>query len=348
MYILNFHKIILLNFIFNNILVKINSNDDIIKSFEELTYPKVKVLDNGNVLFVTYEGIFSYNSDLSMLYYSYIFSEDQKFIIDESIMKNTLNQVGISQFSDDEGGSKYVVIYAKNFIYCLSENGEVLFYKELINKIEVEYPLNLMALKYNNNEYYFIISFNAIKQENFYFYFFKIKINAQKIDFVWNQEMVYPSDCKANLNTLSSEVMILINEKVLTCFTGIQLYADHFFYIIAFTFKFESSFKHLMTSPPFKESDLRDINVIKTTLNEEKTKAFVCYLIESPNKAKCLYFDIIENKFYDVFLIETRCNSKYYGLNIFYFKETKEFIFSCNDNENLLYILKELIKHFMK
>ena len=162
MYILNFYRIILLNFIFNIILIKINSNDDIIKSFEELTYPKVKVLDNGKVLFVTYEGIFSYNSDLSIQYYSYHFSEDQKFLTQESTMKNTLNQVGISQFSGEEGGNKYVVVFAKNFIYCLSENGEVLFNKELTYKIEVDYPLSLMAFKYDNQEYYFVISFNEM------------------------------------------------------------------------------------------------------------------------------------------------------------------------------------------
>ena len=112
-----FYKIILLYFVFN-IIVKIKSNDDIIKSFDELTYPKLKVLDNGNVLFVTYEGIFSYNSDLSIQCYSYNFSEAQKFIAQESIMKNTLNQVGISQFSDEEGRcicKKFYILFIRKW-----------------------------------------------------------------------------------------------------------------------------------------------------------------------------------------------------------------------------------------
>ena len=150
MNILKFYRIILLIFIFNIIWVTINSNDELIKSFSELTFPKVKVLDNGNVLFVTYEGIFSYNSDLSIQLYAYNFSEIQKFSTEEFTMKNTLNQVGISQFSGEEGGDKYVIVYANNFIYCLSENGKVLFNKEIAhNKILVEYPMNLMAFKYD-------------------------------------------------------------------------------------------------------------------------------------------------------------------------------------------------------
>ena len=96
----------------------------------------------------------------------------------------------------------------------------------------------------------------------------------------------------------------------------------------------------------FKESDLGNINVIKTTLNEDKTKAFVCYLIENPKKAKCLYFNIIENKFYDVFLNETKCNTQYFGFNIFYFKETKEFIFSCNNNDKSTLYFKRVDKTF--
>ena len=117
MYILDSQQFMLINIIFIIFLVKINSNDDIIQSFNGLTYPKVKILDNGYILLVTYEGIYSYNSDLSTREYSYTFDESQKFEVIEYYMKNNLNQVGISQFSAEEGGNKYVIIYANNFIY---------------------------------------------------------------------------------------------------------------------------------------------------------------------------------------------------------------------------------------
>ena len=173
--------IILFNIIFHINFWKIYSDDNIIKSFNDLTYPKVKILDNGYILFVTYEGIFSYNSDLSTREFSYSLTESQKFSTDFLEMKNNLNQVGISQFSAEEGGNKYVIIYANNFIYVLSEKGEKLFLKELENKIEIDYPINLMAHKYYDGNYYFVISYNEGSEE-ITFDYYKITINQKKLN----------------------------------------------------------------------------------------------------------------------------------------------------------------------
>ena len=332
MNILKSQQITFINSIIIILFVKIISDDDVIKSFNDLTYSKVKKLDNGYILFVTYEGIYSYNSDLSTREYSYNFTESQKFDIDEHHMKNNLNQVGISQFSAEEGGNKYIIIYANNFIYVFSEKGEKLFLNELENKIEIDYPVNLMTYKYYDDNYYFVISYN-VGDDGIIFNYYKVIINQEKIELSNQKEYTYPEDCFVNPQTLSSEIMIHSTYgKILTCFIGIKLKSENKNYIITLTFKMENDFIYLNTSNPYLESDNKNIYTIKTTLNEDKTKAFVCYSFENPNTAKCLYYDINENNFYDVFITETKCVSKYFAINLFYLKETKEFIFSCIDN----------------
>ena len=338
--------ITLFSIIFHINFWKIYSDDDAIKLFSDLTYPKVKILDNGYILFVTYEGIYSYNSDLSNQEYSFTFNESQKFSTNEYYMKNNLNQVGISQFSAEEGGNKYVIIYANNFIYILSEKGEILFYKELENKIEVDYPVSLMPCKYYDGSYYFVISYN-IANDGVYFNYYKTDINQPKIELICIQQFTYPSDTLVNPQTLSCEIMIHSSYgKIIPCFISIKLMQDSNFYFIGIIFNIETNFTYLNTSEPYLESDYKNITNIKTTLNEDKTKAFICYSIENPTKVKCLYYDINENKLYDVFITETNCNSNYFGINIFYFKETKEFIFSCIDNSKQSFYIKRVNNTF--
>ena len=349
MYILSSHRIILINIIFIIFLVKINSDNDVIKEFNDLTFPKVKALDNGYILFVTLQGIYSYNSNLLNPEFSYNFTDSQKFSYDEHKMRNNLNQVGICQFSAEEGGNKYVIIYANNFIYILSEKGEKIFFKELEDEIEVDYPVNLMPNKYYDGSYYFVITYNTrhpqhggIINMNYY----KIAINQEKIELISHREVDNP-DTFINPQTLSSEMMIHSQYgKIFSCFVCIRQRNDYNFYITAFTFSIDTDLNYLMMSNPCLEPDLENINTIKTTLNEDKTKAFVCYSIENLSKVKCLYFYINENKFYDVFITENSCNSNYFGINLFYFKETQEFIFSCIDNEQKSFYIKRVDNTF--
>ena len=102
---LSFHKNILIKLIIYIILIleKVFSDDCLTNSFSGLTYPKAKTLSNGYHLMIASEGIFSLTPTLSKIVFSYYFTEEQKFSTDVRYMKNTINQVEISQFSGEEG-----------------------------------------------------------------------------------------------------------------------------------------------------------------------------------------------------------------------------------------------------
>ena len=96
------NKIIIITIISYIIIKKVYCGDCLTNSYIDLTYPKAKTLSNGYHLLISAEGIYSITPHLSKIVFSYNFTESQKFSTEIHFMKNTINQVEISQFSNDE------------------------------------------------------------------------------------------------------------------------------------------------------------------------------------------------------------------------------------------------------
>lgn len=222
---ISLNKLLLFQLILYLIVFKVYSGDCITHSFIDVTYPKGKTLDNGYQLMISAEGIFSFDPQLSTVENAYFFTESQKFSLDVYNNNNTINQVEISQFSDEEGGKKLVVIYAKNYVYILTEYGELMFFQELENKVNTKYSITLVAYKYLNGIYYFIIGHNIINSSNTkssFFYYYKI-INQNQIELEYSNEVPFDSFNELLINPISCQAMTNPSyEKVLTCFYNLK------------------------------------------------------------------------------------------------------------------------------
>jgi len=116
-YILYKEKLIIKTLILFIFLFRLYNNECLTHSFPDLNYPKVFTLENGYQLMVTTKGIYSFNPTLDIIVYSYNFTDEQKMTdinyidddIDEKI--DNINQVEISQFTDEEG-KKYAICFA--------------------------------------------------------------------------------------------------------------------------------------------------------------------------------------------------------------------------------------------
>ena len=113
-------------------------NDSICQSFLDLNYPKGFTLESGYQLMVTNKGIYSFYPGLSSIKYYYNFTEEQKLSFDLYTMPDTVNQIEISQFSGEEGGKRYVICLAKDFLYFMDEKGQIM-HNEYIPDITAEY-----------------------------------------------------------------------------------------------------------------------------------------------------------------------------------------------------------------
>ena len=74
---------------------------------------------------ITRTGIFTFYPSLNSFSYSYNFTDAQIMQDTLNSMEGTMNQVEISQFTDEEGGKRYVVCIANNYIYFMDEKENV-------------------------------------------------------------------------------------------------------------------------------------------------------------------------------------------------------------------------------
>ena len=344
----SFHKNILINLIIYIILIleKVFSDDCLTNSFSGLTYPKAKTLSNGYHLMISAEGIFSLTPTLSKIVFSYYFTEEQKFSTDVRYMKNTINQVEISQFSGEEGEEKYILCLSNNYIYFLTPYGKVLFNKELTYKIDIDYKINLIAYKYFSNNYYFIIAYtNLVTNKTMFFYYYKI-VGQNNIEFIYKEESTLSNGDDLNLNTFSCQAMNSeYDGKVLTCFLNFKS-NDNYYFIKSFSFLPDNRFSFLSMSTYLQETESNQIRYIKSVTNNDKKKAFGCYQTQSPDQTKFFYFDITLNTLNSISFVETQCSFQYFGVNIYFFEKSNEYIFSCLNNDQKDFFFKKFDNNF--
>ena len=312
---------------------KIYSDDDcLVYSLSGYNYPKAKTLENGYHLVISTKGINAFDPGLSKISSSYTFTEEQVFSTDIYQMNNTINQVEISQFSNDEGGKNYVICIATNFIYFMNEKGTIIFVQDLPIKIYINYSISLVAYRYINNYYYFIIAHISLDSStNLKFFYYKINkddIEGQKISLEKQIEITY--DSYYILKTgISCQTMISSTKgKTLICFFNLK--KDGIFYILASSFYPENSFEKISDSNYLPEQDNQEIKFIKSSTNDNKTKAIICYSVESPfERIKCINYDVNENLLKNSSLYMKNCGTKSFHFNTYYFNKSNEYVLSC-------------------
>ena len=335
-------------FFFFLFLFKLCYNNCVLYSFPELKYPKVQTLENGYHLMITTTGIFSFYPGLSDIFYSYNFTNDEIILPGLDSMDGTINQVEISQFREDNGGKRYIVAIAKYFIYFMNEKGKILF-KSHLSDINVEYTISLNAYKYLDNKYYFIISYNYHNsQENkkcLMLNKYHIEIQSGQYRLEMDSQQSFNPDSNGNTylihpNGLSCHIMIssINNNKALTCFESIQ--ADNNI-IFAFSFNPESFTLLSASYTYFHNENNKEATYIKTCINNERTKALICYSNVESGFLKCIYYEINDDKFTYLTLFSDFCNTNYFGYNIYFFNQRNEYILTCDNKiQKIFHIVK--------
>ena len=312
---------------------QIYSDDEcLVYSLPDYRFGKAKTLENGYHLVISNKGINSFFPGLSSIASSYTFTEEQLFSTNAYQMNNTINQVEISQFSNDEGGKNYVICLATNFIYFMNEKGTIIFIQDLPIKIYIDYSITLVAYRYINNNYYFIIAHISLDSlTNLKFFYYKINkddIDGQKITLENQIEITYDSYIIMKTG-ISCQIMISSTKrKVLICFFNLK--KDGIYYILASSFDPENSFEKINDSNYLPEQDNQEIKFIKSSTNDNKTKAIICYSVESPSeKIKCVNYDVNENLLKNSSLFIKNCGTKSFYFNVYYFIKSNEYVLSC-------------------
>lgn len=77
------------------------------------------------------------------------------------------------------------------------------------------------------------------------------------------------------------------------------------------------------------------IKSIKSSVNKDKNKAFLCFYLHEIS-GFCSIYSIEKNEFSKVIDYNIKCRGEYIAINLYYMRETRQFIFMCiQDDDNL-------------
>ena len=199
-----------------------------------------------------------------------------------------------------------------------------------------------MAYKYSNNQYYFTVGYNAAKNYFYYLYYFQISFRDDtkgEISFINKIESRLKDDIGysyyPNSENISCKTMISSSlGKILTCFYGLSHVENS---LAAFSFDPDNNFSFLLMSNIYPDSNDKAIKYITSTTNNDKSKALICYVIETEN-GKCVSYDINTNIISELIINSNICQCNYFSLRSYYFEKPKEYMFACIDGNEIIYI----------
>ena len=315
-------------FLFNKniFIVILYINLNIVKCLYDMQYPKSFRLNNGNIIIVGNLGIYVY---------------DQTGII--SLHNNTISQNKITSsdnqcfttFAQFEKGEKYAIILVMHIIYILNSDGIKLFEYKLTHEINSEMGYySIVPIIDQNNNYNIILgllgknSFNKPVLQ-----YFSINFQGESLTLI--DEYLFDSDDASRQNVrydkgINCQIMNHnIRGNILTCFYHNYNNPQE---VGSFSYKFVNN--KIERIPMLNATYNDQPFCMRSLVSPNRKKSLLCYIRNSGDYNErtgyCSIYDIDENKFekYNKYLSKI-CETTNKHLNLDYFKETKEYIFTC-------------------
>ena len=332
-----------IHFLFFLFYIVICQEDYKINFYPESKFPKSITLINGYKVVLTSTGIYSFYPNFDYIIKTYNFSSDE---IPDNI-QDYITNADFTQFDDIEDEQKYVLCAFYKFIYVISEEGEVLFNKNIGSDINNEnFPLTLTAYKYINSQIYFLIGYNN-KDNNYKFFLYYYSIDPSNKDISLIKQLDLDQDLYIISINISCNTMKSSNGKIIACISGFIFPSSLFvFYFnpdqrtIVYT-QSESAILYLEDDDNYVNNIA---NYVYSSTNSDKTKELICYL-DKYQIGKCFYYNSETDQLSEALFEFNYCRNNLYGINTYFFKGSNEFIFSCID-ENNNFFFKKISENF--
>ena len=286
---------------------------------EEIEWMKCSTISNGIEVCINEKGIYTYNSVLSKILYSYNFTS-----LTISIRSNSdLAFCKITEFKVNDIKNNIILCFVnKMYLFVLSYKGEFIFLSKFEPSIEAQSNFNFKLYNYDSlkSEYKYIISYINGFDLNILYYSINIKDNSN----------IYINKTKFTLtNGGGCPCEILVDnsqQHLLTCFGALN---NKF---LALSFLPEENFKFSQkASLNISEAEVTNIKNVKS-FSYDKINSLVC--ITTNSQSLCVAYNIVDDNFSSTIFSLTGCVDNIYGINLYYFEKNEEFIFSCIGNQN--------------
>ena len=320
-------KNLLITFLVFILIFKINCDDCNTHSFPDLNYLKAMTLSNGYKIMITKTGIYSFYPKLSTIAYSYNYTGEQ--IIPDLDSISYVYKAGISQYSGEDGENQYVLCVINHYLYVMNEKGKVLFSQDIFsdNGIDRDKYYSLVAYKFSNGIYYFVLGYSITLTTEIMLFYFQIQFQDEnngniKLLNHWGERTFFLSSDNISCHVMKPDDY----GKILTCFIGWSTIP------IVRSFNPDDDFLNLFDSNELEMKENK-IQFISASINHNKKQALVC-TIDKTSEGKCFFYKINENLITELSLSSSYCICDGYGLNTYFFEKSNEYIFSCVDGNN--------------
>ena len=292
-------------------------------------YPTSYSLPNGKIIIVSDNETNLYSQDLQTHKNIIKFPENLKITSKEEAGKTTIVQY--------KNNINTILALIKNQLYFISENGDCINQFNLSTYLNGDY-YSLIPVKYENNNYYYIITFRDLSTHSLSLNYFKTNLNdatpnAERIAQLsykpicsegYEKEIDVGSSCNLMKNSQNSEV--------LTCFY--QISYPNEISTTQFTFT-ESTFTPITNIQKIYNSD-EGCSILKTSISNDQKTAFICY-IKYYQDGRCFFYDINNNNFTEDKKYRSSCKGEATAVRTYLYDNN--FVFSCNDQTGFKIVL---------
>ena len=280
----------------------------------DFNYINAITLNNENIFIIHKNGVSICDPSFSkIINESYIFDNSEK-ILNET----ALSKVTIKKFEDG-----YVFCIIINKIYIFDSNGQFEYKK---GNIQTDNYFTLAIHNITENRiYYFLISSLSNGKANLDYYKYDPSIRSiEKVASKTKEEniFIFFTFYELEIESISCEIL---KENKIICMYYYNNYANYF-KLLKLTISNRYN-KITLDNEEIEELKAFKVDCIKSTVNQNKTKAIFCLYISS-GEPKCIFYDLNSKKiYYDI--SKVKCKTKPYSLKVNYFHDKEEFAFSC-------------------
>ena len=344
-------------FLIRTVFSESNSFSCITRDFNDYKYtcPKSFELNNLNILIIFDDGIYVYDPLLSNRKYEYKFSLfDSNLIIDTTTVYKDVyvlscSLIGISQY--DEGDQLVIVLIKNSIILLLSDKGEYKCKQDLSSEINSKNSDSIIAYKYSDNFYYFVVSY-VDGSNNLAFFYYKMKNDCNELNKIYSTNTYQLRNNNGDLYDIVNMQLAISKMKIkteifVTCFMTLKQSENKL--LTALTLNPENNFTQLFNST-YNDNNLDNAKFYSSSSEKnENSKAIVCLSHTDPVRTSCFSFNIKNNTLEKINMTNTPLC---YGnapsqINTYFFKSTQEFVFACiSDTVGQIYVKRFSIDDF--
>ena len=325
----NLLKFVFKIILFFSILEQYNFN-------QSFYYSNIITLLDGNFFIIHKYGIDIYDPALTTKIKNVITFSDEDQIKNE----NTYSKVTISTLN----GSEYMMCGINDKIYIFNFFGEKIFISDnKIKEIQDKY-YSLIPLKIFNNELFYAIGFiNDNNNMQLLFYKYDNNNNNKNISLLYNNSYLNntqkPLPYSIKKNMLTCQLMKNTSKtNIIVCIYYVNSYTNYLsnLFIDTENYSIIESLENIRLQLP---NEINDIEGIKSTINSDYSKMFICFY-SSSGEVYCLIYSINNNTFSNYIKYLDGCKSQHFEIKFNYIRLNEEYLFSCVDDNNYIILLK--------